>query len=173
MQSVKEEIVEEHEQHALSIDYNSESNDDDDEDDADDGDGGPIGGSDKTMEMETKTVNTSGETATFLNGTNNNSNNKSNWMPMLSYLCMLNKCTVKELQVLLTNLECRRWMIDHLRHCQIYTTYLCKRRECYCLASDEVEREVRCNDLSAQNANVIYAFRGYLSITVGSFSSFP
>lgn len=171
MQSVKEEIVEEHEQHALSIDYNSESNDDDEDDD--DGDGGPIGGSDKTMEMETKTVNTSGGPATFLNGTNNNSNNKSNWMPMLSYLCMLNKCTVKELQVLLTNLECRRWMIDHLRHCQIYTTYLCKRRECYCLASDEVEREVRCNDLSAQNANVIYAFRGYLSITVGSFSSFP
>jgi hypothetical protein len=28
------------------------------------------------------------------------------------------------------------------------------------------QQEVRCDDLSAQNANVIYAFHGYLSITV-------
>lgn len=90
------------------------------------------------------------------------------WLPMLTYLCMINKCTVKELQVLMTNLEWRKWTIEHLRHCQIYTTHLRKRTDCGgCSVKEEQQQlQVQCADLSAQNANLVYAFRGYLSITV-------
>lgn len=82
------------------------------------------------------------------------------WMPMLDYLCALNGgCSLKELQVLLTNLDRRHWMLAHLRQSRIATTYLQR-------GEPSGQQEVRCDDLSAQNANVIYAFHGYLSITV-------
>jgi hypothetical protein len=79
---------------------------------------------------------------------------------MLDYLCTLNGgCSLKELQVLLTNLDRRRWMLAHLRQSRIVTTHLQR-------GVPSGQQEVRCDDLSAQNANIIYAFHGYLSITV-------
>jgi PAZ domain. len=86
------------------------------------------------------------------------------YVPLLDYLCAYMHCSLKELQVLFSNLESRRRMLHHLRSLGpgggLRTTHL-----------QPVERnlQLHAHDLSAQNANLAFAFGGYLDITVRQY----
>lgn len=79
-------------------------------------------------------------------------------IPLLDYLCAMNKCSLKELQVLFNNLSARQRIITHLQqHCDLRTAHL---------RPDERNLILHAHDLSAQNANRTFACGGYLDITV-------
>lgn len=77
-------------------------------------------------------------------------------IPLIDYLCDKYKCSIRELQVMLTNVEARHDIINHLR----YAVYL---RTCHIRPSHR-NFPVRCNDLSTQSAADVQALGGYLDI---------
>jgi len=81
-------------------------------------------------------------------------------VPLLDYLCAFMKCSLKELQVLFSNLEARKRMLTHLITARLETTHL---------RPPERNLPVHAHDLSAQNANMAFACGGYLNITVRQY----
>ena len=79
-------------------------------------------------------------------------------MPLLNYLCALNDCSMKELQVLFHSVPARQRMVAHLQqHCCLRTAHL---------KPSERNVALHCHDLSVQNANRTFACGGYLELTV-------
>ena len=81
-------------------------------------------------------------------------------VPLLEHLCMHFDCTLKGLQLHLTNLEMRHLILDYCRDLKIYTTHLRPNARNPC---------VYCRDISIQNANYLHAMNGYLGITVRQY----
>ena len=81
-------------------------------------------------------------------------------VPLLEHLCMQFDCTLKGLQLHLTNLGMRRRILDYCRGLKLFTTHLHPK---------ERNLRVHCQNISIQNANYLHAMNGYLGITVRQY----
>ena len=81
-------------------------------------------------------------------------------VPLLEHLCMHFDCTLKGLQLHLTNLGMRHQILDYCRNLKIRTTHL---------RPNSRNPRVYCQDISIQNANYLHALNGYLGITVRQY----
>ena len=81
-------------------------------------------------------------------------------VPLLEHLCAHFNCTLKGLQLNLTNLEMRRWILDYCRQLKIHTTHIRPKHR---------NPRVYCQDISIQNSSFLHALNGYLGITVRQY----
>jgi hypothetical protein len=84
-------------------------------------------------------------------------------IPVLDHLCQEFQCSLKELQVLLQNLEVRRKIVHHLRY-----NVLLRTNHLHPASRNFV---VHSSDLTTQPVSTVPALGGYLGITVSSSSS--
>jgi hypothetical protein len=81
------------------------------------------------------------------------------FVPLLDYLCCRHNCTIQELQILLFFIGSRRRIIEDLRRaCDIKTVHL-----------KEHNMIVPCDDLTCQAATTVFAFNGFMNITVPQY----
>ena len=81
-------------------------------------------------------------------------------VPLLEHLCAHFGCTLKGLQLHLTNVEMRHQILDYCRQVKIQTTHMRPKHR---------NPRVHCQDISIQNANYLHALNGYLGITVRQY----
>jgi hypothetical protein len=83
------------------------------------------------------------------------------FIPLLDHLCRKYDCNIQQLQLLLFNIEARRRIIAELREgFELRTTHLHPTTQ---------NIQLRCDDFSCQTATNVFAFNGFLNITVRQY----
>jgi hypothetical protein len=80
------------------------------------------------------------------------------FVPLIDYLCCRHNCSIQELQLLLFFIGNRRRILEDLRRsCDLKTTHL------------KQNLMIPCDDFTCQPATTVFAFNGYMNITVPQY----
>ena len=83
------------------------------------------------------------------------------FIPLIDHLCRQFQCNLQQLQLLLFNIDARRRIIAHLREgFELRTSHL---------RPATLNIPLNCDDFSCQTATNVFAFNGFLNITVRQY----